>query len=977
MVHMTTIKKYLRPPSRKTRVLFALFFIPLTLTGVLIAADYYANIPEEAVIKTSEPQNVSSGTVTSSSNTDKSHSNNTALQAETSRHLTYESSVVDVKEQPNAAVLHWKQSGSEGVTIYVRTMNGSSWTQWTEVEPNNTTRDGSQESVDASSLVLASTIDQFQYKVELTGSHSTPSSVVDVSEATLQSIDSKTGPSGEKSILQKILSSTGVSHATGALMGGPSIITRAEWGNPRANNPEWQPDYAPLKDATIHHTATTEPSDSFQTVRAIWQYHTYDVAWSYNGQSLRGWGDIGYNYLVDRDGRIFEGRYSDRETAFRHKVDAIGAHASGHNAGSVGVALIGTYSTITPTQHMIDSASHVIGYKLAHYGVDPRGISGFGYGDAVIGHRQVNPTSCPGDATMSRMGEIKRRAGDYFQTYQQRYLYHQYDYSHTRTEYIRNGEPVSDTTAFSPGDEIILNLHIKNIGIESWHNTGTNAVSLGTDRGTDRASIFYDPGHTPSPNRLGTFTHRINPSTGETVLTSEIKSGETALFILHLRVPQSLTSDYPNDIQSYLEYVRPVREYVAWFPADIGMHVNIKVHKDYYDWQKVSQTIYTDETRSQQAPAVLEPGKRYLFETVIKNTGDTEWGGDLRLGTDGHRDRESILRDVSWEYGTRASLHPVEPLPITPGEYATFRFWGRAPSTAVQQVKESFSPVIEGVTWLPSHDMHWNITTTTGSYDWSLVEQGIFTNETRSQTAPDTLAPGTKYYMYLRAKNTGTIAWDRTNFRLGTDLAHDRQSLFYDPSWIYPTRPAQLTEASVAPGEIGTFGFWIRTPLAGASRVNEYFSPVVEHVRWLEGKDLHWALTSSSGSYDWQPVSQHVFTDTSRTTPAPTTLTPNTRYYLSVSMKNTGHAPWYSDSFRLGADTPRDRVSRFKDTSWPYETRAAILKETSVAPGETGTFEFWITTPSAPGSYTEAFSPLIEYTTWLDNKDLRWPLTVQ
>src|SRR6185369_8022061 len=117
-----------------------------------------------------------------------------------------------------------------------------------------------------------------------------------------------------------------------SMAGSPKIISRAGW---RANDEilRGKPRYAGrVYFAVVHHTAGSNSYSAAQSpaiVRAIELYHV----------KANGWNDIGYNFLVDKYGQVFEGRYGGMERA------VIGAHAEGFNTGSVGVAVIGNYSS--------------------------------------------------------------------------------------------------------------------------------------------------------------------------------------------------------------------------------------------------------------------------------------------------------------------------------------------------------------------------------------------------------------------------------------------------------------------------------------------------------------------------------------------------------------------------------------------------------------------------------------------------------
>ena len=191
----------------------------------------------------------------------------------------------------------------------------------------------------------------------------------------------------------------------------PTIFTRAQWGADERIR-TWAPEYAPtIKAATIHHTADSNDYTADQVpqiMRSMYQYHTVS----------RGWGDIGYNVLVDKFGRIWEGRYGGLAST------VVGAHAGGFNTGTFGVSMLGNYDLVEPSAAMLEGVAQVIAWKLSLYGVDPRGttrlVSGGG-GTAkyaagvtvteqtVFAHRDVGATACPGRYGFAKMDTIRSR----------------------------------------------------------------------------------------------------------------------------------------------------------------------------------------------------------------------------------------------------------------------------------------------------------------------------------------------------------------------------------------------------------------------------------------------------------------------------------------------------------------------------------------------------------------------------------------
>jgi len=201
----------------------------------------------------------------------------------------------------------------------------------------------------------------------------------------------------------------------------PAVYSRAQWGADESIR-TWDPEYAPtLKAATIHHTADSNDytaADVPAMMRSIYTYHTVG----------RGWGDLGYNVIVDKFGRLWEGRYGGLAST------VIGAHAGGFNTGTFGVSMLGNYETAATTPAMISAAADIIAWKFSLYGIDPSGsttLTSGGGGTAkyaagtavtlptIFAHRDVGSTSCPGQYGYAQMGTIRtlvaQRVGSYSQ----------------------------------------------------------------------------------------------------------------------------------------------------------------------------------------------------------------------------------------------------------------------------------------------------------------------------------------------------------------------------------------------------------------------------------------------------------------------------------------------------------------------------------------------------------------------------------
>ncbi|MBI4127488.1 MAG: N-acetylmuramoyl-L-alanine amidase [Parcubacteria group bacterium] len=174
----------------------------------------------------------------------------------------------------------------------------------------------------------------------------------------------------------------------------------------------WPASYAPLQKVIIHHTATTSPIDSAararEVVRAIYMFHAV----------TRGWGDIGYNYLIDPFGTIYEGRYGGDRVVGAHTYND--KERIGYNTGTIGIALLGNFENTLPTPEALKALSDLIGYKLGTLApkVDPTATSSFravgGYQSPILpnvfAHKDVDATLCPGQNLYSDLDTIRAQA---------------------------------------------------------------------------------------------------------------------------------------------------------------------------------------------------------------------------------------------------------------------------------------------------------------------------------------------------------------------------------------------------------------------------------------------------------------------------------------------------------------------------------------------------------------------------------------
>jgi flagellar hook assembly protein FlgD len=277
----------------------------------------------------------------------------------------------------NMVGLHWRGGGS----VSFRVRAGGGWSPWQKADDDRRVEHGWH----LGDLDWTGAADAIRFEVE--GS---------VSRLRAYYVWSPAGPAAPAAPRRTLVA------------GEPPILLRLSWGADESIR-RAPPRYADaVHFAIVHHTAGSNnytPAQSAAIVRGIQIYHVKG----------NGWDDIGYNFLVDRYGQIFEGRYGGLDRP------VIGAHALGFNTGAVGVRVIGDYASSPITPAARASLERLLAWRLDVAHVDPLSlvtrISGgspkFPRGvpvllRAVSGHRDVNFTDCPGNGLYAQLPQIAK-----------------------------------------------------------------------------------------------------------------------------------------------------------------------------------------------------------------------------------------------------------------------------------------------------------------------------------------------------------------------------------------------------------------------------------------------------------------------------------------------------------------------------------------------------------------------------------------
>lgn len=298
-------------------------------------------------------------------------------------------------------------SAADGTRVFIRSRVAGSWSGWNQVavEPDEGPAPSEDSTVrDGTSPMWVGSADGVAVRVTAPDG-STPTGLkVD----TIQPDRAATGA--------RVPTSRGYVATTGEPIPGPvdfpampKIVTRKQWGaDPRLGDQCWDPVYGDSAQMVfIHHTVNSNdyaPSDGAAIMQSILAYHTQS----------RGWCDIGYNFLVDRYGTIYEGRRGGMRLPVR------GSHAGDYNVDTVGISLIGNFDIARPTRPMKNALVRLVGWRLGTSYMPVQGqttVNGKRF-NRISGHRDAMSTTCPGRYAYAFLPTLRTRVADYLSLYQ-------------------------------------------------------------------------------------------------------------------------------------------------------------------------------------------------------------------------------------------------------------------------------------------------------------------------------------------------------------------------------------------------------------------------------------------------------------------------------------------------------------------------------------------------------------------------------
>lgn len=171
-------------------------------------------------------------------------------------------------------------------------------------------------------------------------------------------------------------------------------VTKTLTTNPEGKTYRWPVQYSQeIKLLVVHHTAGKvlgDGRDPIERMRAIYKYHS----------DSRGWGDIGYHYVIDENGQIYEGRAGGKHV--------VGGHVYCHNVSTLGIALMGNFEIEKPSQPQVKSLQWLLNYLSKSYSLDiSKDVIFHGREQKpIVGHRDLVSTACPGYYLYSVLGQV-------------------------------------------------------------------------------------------------------------------------------------------------------------------------------------------------------------------------------------------------------------------------------------------------------------------------------------------------------------------------------------------------------------------------------------------------------------------------------------------------------------------------------------------------------------------------------------------
>ncbi len=537
---------------------------------------------------------------------------------------------------------------------------------------------------------------------------------------------------------------------------GVDVISRSEWSADedwRFSDHEeiWSPEYQLPEKIVIHHTAGSDGGDDPQEViRGIYYWHA----------KVLGWGDIGYNYVIDQSGNVYEGRYGGDGVigahVYRDKNCAAirfgGAdHEADFNRGTIGIAVLGDYGSKTLSTKVRYSLANAAAYLGRKFSINPNG-SGY-FIDAVypniVGHGDIDCTTCPGKNISNKLDTIRSAAEKVYDTLPVA------ENPVVKASFVRQSK---QPFVVNVGETKQGWVEFRNVGEVTWRNYSYEQPSVIAQKSSALFALAAQTKPvaqliTPNvePGAIGRFVYSVTAPADQLEVTEalSLKFGDTVLSNTSFRVTAQIT----------------------------GYH-----YAAYLDNQRISPATFMN---SQETVSVQ-----------FINQGIYTWQrGDVQLQIFDLGYATSKYHHQSWP--TEQGDFDFKETEVKPNELATFTVTFQSPA--------------EPGTYLNIYRLA-GIEEMVQQEDRSITRvDSLHQAKLTGYTMPPALLSAWRPTVTFTFRNTGSSTWDKS-FGLQVVDIGGAVSRFYNSNWDDRRIATHLVERSVAPGQTGTFSLQLRPP---------------------------------------------------------------------------------------------------------------------------------------------------------------------
>ncbi|MDD5340935.1 MAG: peptidoglycan recognition family protein [Patescibacteria group bacterium] len=640
----------------------------------------------------------------------------------------------------NALFLSWNlQDGSQDQpAIYVRFLN-EIWSDWQQIEIDDDIggKDGTGEGLN-SQMIPAKLTDTFQYKLIFNNQ----AEKNNLKNLNFTYLDTTRGPSGN------VTMSSGSNDIF-------QIVARKNWGADETYRYDatgsdlWPEEYYSPKRFIIHHTAGEENGlNPMTSIRAIYYWHA----------KVKNWGDIGYNYIIDSKGNVYEGRFGGD--------GVVGGHAYMNNRSSIGIAILGCYETRNENKnsacntpdHLTDAAKNaldkLIAEKSREFNIDPMGQSEYEgkMMPNILGHRDVVKTTCPGNLIYDLLPQVRQLSYNILQ----------------EIGGYKKPQPTSAELVKQSAKEINVeetrsaevSVEFKNTGLETWRGYEDNYVYVTDEQiknkmaRIDSVKIAMESAEKDAV--VVDSNNQIFRLTG-----GNVEPGQIGKFKLVLGSPaeQKTTKNFV----------------LAWSDKGYFPNTDFTIALNKIPCTSCNQTVNSQSIFRVELTQTDFPEKIGTKEE-IKGTIKFQNISNAALFTD----KLQVLIQNGKESVYLASL---EKGVIDPNSFVTFSFKGKASANIGDSIY-TISVIYEG------NEIY--------KFDKTTKIIAPYSAELTSSTIPSSMKLNTRKTVILTFKNTGTKTW-----KMPTLKSYDidgTNSWFKDWSWLN-SKTVKQTKTSVKPGE--------------------------------------------------------------------------------------------------------------------------------------------------------------------------------